>query len=273
MRYSAVALVLVPFAWLGGCHDDDQALQLVGSVERTLIELSAAASEVIVAMPGQRGQHLQAGATVVQLDDTLARAEVARAEAAVAGAAARAAVSKRDLERVRDLHRRNIVSPDQLDHAQLEWEQARASLDEAQARLAAARKQLADRTIATPVAGVVDQLPYDVGERVPAGAVVAVILQDVQPWVRVWIPERAIARLAIGTAAEVRIDGFDRSLRGEVVDLSHEPEFTPHYALTERERVHLVYEARVLLPEAPAALRPGAPATVVIRLPPAQGAS
>jgi HlyD family secretion protein len=272
MRYGAVALLVLPLAWLGGCDDDNQALQLVGSVERTVVEVSAAASEVIIAMPGQRGRHLPAGAVVVQLDDTLARAEAARAAAAVAGARTREAVAKHDLARALDLNRRHIVSQDQLEHAQLEADEARASLDEAEARLTMARKSLADFTIGTPVAGVVDQLPYDVGERIPAGAVVAVILQDGDPWVRVWIPERAIARVATGTAAEVRIDGFEGALRGEVVDVSREPEFTPHYALTERERVHLVYEARVQLAGAPDELRPGAPASVVIPLPPAPGA-
>jgi HlyD family secretion protein len=221
---------------------------------------------VIVAIPVQRGQHLQPGTAVVRLDATLAQAEVARAEAAVAGARPREAVAKRDLARAHDLNRRRIVPEGELEHAQLVWEQAGASRQEAEASLAMARKHLADCTIATPVAGVVDQLPYDVGERVPAGAVVAVILQDEQPWVRVWVPERAIARLATGTAAEVRIDGLGGPFRGEIVDIAREPEFTPHYALTERERVHLVYEARVLIADAPAELRPGAPATVVIPL-------
>jgi hypothetical protein len=33
--------------------------------------------------------------------------------------------------------------------------------------------------------------------------------------------------------------------RVDVLDVSREPEFTPHFALTERDRVHLVYETRV----------------------------
>jgi HlyD family secretion protein len=262
----SIALIVVCGVWLSGCRNDPDAVQLVGSVERTLIELTTAASEVIVAMPVERGQHLQPGTVVVRLDATLAQAEVARAEAAVAGARTRQAVTKHDLARAADLNRRRIESQDEVEHAQLASDQAVAALGEAEAQLAMARKHLADCTIATPVAGVVDQLPYDAGERVPAGAVVAVILQDESPWVRVWIPERALARLATGAAATVRIDGFAELMRGEVVDVAREPEFTPHFALTERERVHLVYEARVLIPEAPAALRPGAAATVAIHL-------
>ena len=51
-------------------------------------------------------------------------------------------------------------------------------------------------------------------------------------------------------------------MRGRVLDVAREPEFTPHYALTERDRVHLVYETRVRIEDAPASLRPGVPAQV-----------
>jgi HlyD family secretion protein len=260
---SAVALL-----WAVGCTDDGDALRLIGSVERTLVELTAAASEVIVAVPVARGQRVGAGDTVVRLDATLAEAEVARAEAAAAGARTRQAVTRRDLERAQDLRRRRIVSEDQLEHAQLAWDEASAALREAEARLVMARKRLADCTVEAPVSGVVDQLPFDLGERVPAGAVVAVLLQDGAPWVRVWVPERAVAHLAPGTAAAVHVDGFAAPFPGRLLDVSREPEFTPHYALTERERGHLVYEARVEIEQAPAELRPGTPATVVIELPP-----
>jgi HlyD family secretion protein len=116
------------------------------------------------------------------------------------------------------------------------------------------------------VAGVVDQIPFDPGERVPVGAVVAVLLADGAPWVRVWVPERAVARIGPGTAASIRIDGVGR-LEGRVLDVAHEAAYTPHYALTERERVHLVYESRVELVGAPAELRPGVAAEVEIALP------
>jgi hypothetical protein len=46
--------------------------------------------------------------------------------------------------------------------------------------------------------------------------------------------------------------------------ISREPEFTPHFALTERESAHLVYETRVVLSDAPPDIRPGIPAQVYI---------
>jgi HlyD family secretion protein len=147
---------------------------------------------------------------------------------------------------------------------ELERAEAHARRREAEALLAAAIKRRQDLELKAPAAGTLDQIPFEPGERVPAGAVVAVILEDGDPWVRVWIPEDRFARVGPGTRAEIRIDGLAGTLGGHVLDVAREPEFTPHYALTERDRVHLVYEARVRIEDAPAGIRPGLPAEVRI---------
>ena len=100
----------------------------------------------------------------------------------------------------------------------------------------------------------------------PAGAALAVVLADGEPWVRVWIPEPVRARVRIGTPARVELDGVGATLRGSVREVSREPEFTPHYALTERDRVHLVYEARVTVHDAPVDLPTGLPARVLLEV-------
>jgi HlyD family secretion protein len=266
-------LVFLLSLLIGACARDDGDLVLVGTVERTLVELAAPASEVIVDVLVQRGSRVAPGDLVVQLDRAIGEAEVAAAEATLAGAQSNAVVAAHDLSRARDLRRQKIASEEQFERAGLGQEQAAARLREAAARLSVARKRLADFSVIAPVAGVVDQIPFDRGERVPAGAVLAVLLQDEDPWVRVWIPERAWSRVTLGTRATVRIDGMAAPLHGRIVDVAREPQFTPHYALTERERAHLVYEARVVLEDAPPGLRPGVPADVVLSLPVAAGPS
>lgn len=267
LRSGAYVALLV--ASVVGCARDDETLVLVGTVERTLVELAAPASERIVDIPVGRGQRVEPGTLIVQLDRTIAEAEVVAGEAVLAGARSNLAVAEQDLARARDLRRQKIAPEQQYERARLVQEEAAARLREAEARLAVARKRLADLSIVAPVAGVVDQIPFDRGERIPSGAVVAVLLQDEAPWVRVWIPERAWFRVVPGAPATVHIDGAPGPLRGKVVDVAREPEFTPHYALTERERAHLVYEARIVLEDAPPALRPGVPADVVVSASPA----
>jgi HlyD family secretion protein len=260
---AAAALALAA----AGCGSEAAEIRLVGTVERTQIELVAPISETILAVNAARGERVEKGRVVVELDPTFARAEVARAEAALAGARTGELVARQELERARQLRRRRVASDQDLDRATLARDEAAARLRDAEAQLDAARKREADLSLVAPVDGVLDQLPFDAGERVPAGAVLAIVLADAAPWVRVWVPEESYVRVLPGTPAEVRIDGIDRPIEASVLDVSRDPEFTPHYALTERDRVHLVYETRVLLRDAPPELRPGVPAQVRILAP------
>ena len=249
----------------GGCNEET-GLELVGTVERTLVELVAPVSEVIVEIGAERGDAVEAGQLIVRLDPTLAQADVAQAEASIAAARTARAVAASDLARLAKLQRGGVASDQELEHVQLSRDEAEARHREAQARLAAARKRLADLSLTAPTSGILDQLPFDRGERVPAGSTLAVVLAAGDPWVRVWIPETSRARVVPGTAARVFIDGLPDPIAARVRDVSRDAEFTPHYALTERDRVHLVYEARVTLQGAPADLPAGMPARVRIDL-------
>jgi HlyD family secretion protein len=259
LLFAALVLALAP-----GCRKGAGGLVLVGTVERTLVELAAPASEAIVEVGVRRGERVDAGRVLVRLDPTFARAEVARAEATLAGARTGAATAENDLTRITGLYRERVAARQDFDHAQLTRDEAAARLREAEAALAATRRRLDELTIASPVAGVVDQLPFDPGERPPAGGVVAVVLEDADPWVRVWVPEERVAGVGPGTPAEIRIDGIPGPLAGHVLEVAYEAEFTPHYALTERDRVYLVYQTRVAIDGAPPGLRPGVPAQVVL---------
>jgi len=250
------------------CTEPPDDLLLLGTVERTLIEVAPPMSEQILAIPVAPGQHVGVGDVLVRLDSLLSEADLAAARASVAGAQTQTEVALQEHRRAASLRGSGVTSEAQLDRARLARDEASALLRSAMARMAVAQKRVNDTTIVAPVAGTVDQLPFDAGERVAAGSVVAVLLADGKPWVRVWVPERAFARVHPGTLATIRIDGIPSTLHGHLLDLGREASFTPHYALTERERIHLVYQGRVDIDDAPIELRPGAPAEVRIALPP-----
>jgi len=265
-RFLALAVSLCATALLA-CRPHSDDVVLVGTVERTLIDLVAPVSERITAIQVARGTRVRAGDVVAQLDPSFALSDLASAEAELAGARTGSSIAATDLQRAEELYHKSVISSQALDRARLARDEAATRHWAAEARVAAMRKRVADHAILAPVDGVVDQLPFDVGERVPIGAVVAVILQDGAPWVRVWLPERAYPLVGPGSAARIRIEAIAGELHGHVLDVAREPEFTPHYALTERERVYLVYETRIAIDDAPGSLRPGAPADVLLALP------
>lgn len=243
-----------------GCGGEK--LYLAGSVERTALELAAPVSEVIVELPVAVGARVKSGDVLVRLDTEVAEAELRAQEAAHAAALAAQVEADGEYERAERLHSANVSTKQALDNAKRKRDEAFALVAEKMARIAQAKKRLRDLTITTFAAGVVDQLPYEVGERVPAGGVVAVVLADEKPWVRVWLPARAVARVSPDDPAKVEIEGYDQAFSGHLEDVARESEFTPHYALTEREGAHLVYESKIVLDDAPADLRPGLPAQV-----------
>ncbi len=258
IRTHGIAFVLLALACLPSTDSD----ALLGTVERTTIEISSPVSEVLVEVNATRGTRVEPGQLLALLDEELAVAvrDAALARLEESRAARREAAP--ELKRVEGLRRAGAASLQELDRAKRAYQQAVAREQEARAVLAQEEKRLAEHRLTSPVAGTVDQLPYDPGERVPPGGVVVVILADDAPWIRVWLPARIVAHTSVGAGAELKIHGLDSTLRGRVVEIAHEPEFTPHFALTEREREHLVYETRVEILEPPAGLRPGLPAEV-----------
>ena len=106
---------------------------------------------------------------------------------------------------------------------------------------------LDNTVLRAPRPGLLDSLPYEVGERPASGAVIAVMLINSTPYARVYVPEPLRAQVHQGTAATIYIDGMPSPFAGHVRTISNEAAFTPYYSLTERDRSRLSYLAEVTL--------------------------
>jgi HlyD family secretion protein len=198
------------------------------------------------------------------------------AKAAVAGAQGVLDRDRRELERAKTLSDRGVASQADLDTARArrddslsrrdravaeldalvtgttaeELDQARAAVTEAQGALQAVRIRRDRLTVRAPVDGVVDTIPFKLGDRPPPGAVVAVMLANGAPYARVYVPEAVRVEVRPGGKALVRVDGVARPFVGRVRMVSGEATFTPFFALTEKDRGRLAYVAELDLTEA-----------------------
>src|SRR5690606_7991401 len=196
------------------------------------------------------------GARVETIDE--ARARVAAARAALER-------DERELQRVVGLVERPLVSQSRVDEARAARGRSRAVLREAEAllialvrgtrieqieqaraALAAAESalrelQLTDARLVVKAtrAGIVEALPYEKGERPPAGSPVAVLLADSAPYARLYVPQPVRVRMRPGTRMLVHVDGLTAPLSGVVRFVSSEAAFTPYFALTQRDRSRL----------------------------------
>lgn len=247
--------------------------QLLLRLDTTAIDARLAEARSNAAQAERRLAELVAGARSEQ---------VREARANLAGAVARAEVESKEFDRIEKLVADAMLPANALDRQRALKDGAAADgraarerllelergtrvevIDQAAAAHAAARAQvagleltLARHTVRAPRAGVIDALPYELGERPPPGAPVAVLLAAGQPYARVYIPETRRVGVGRGDAATVRIDGTDRDWRAEVRYVSSEAAFTPYYSLNERDRGRLSFLAEIVLTEPEAASLP-----------------
>lgn len=241
-----------------------------------LVELDSTALDARLAQA--RAQASEARARLEELEHGPRAEAIAAARAQLAEDEARVVVETKEYERQLELVGRNLVSQSSVDRQRAARDAAQAALRASAARLeelttgtraeqiAQARETLASREAAVraleidlarldvvaPRAGLVDALPYELGERPPAGAPVVVLLGDGAPYARIYVPEPLRARTTPGTDVRVRVDGVAQELAGRVRWVSSDAAFTPYYALTQKDRSRLAFLAEVMLTDATA---------------------
>ncbi|WP_310598069.1 HlyD family secretion protein [Aeromonas aquatica] len=241
-----------------------------------LVQLDDRRQQAVLARA--RAEEASARAALARMTNGERPEDIAAARASLDKAQANLREAERSFQRTERLVMQKLQSPSELDKARAERDGALAErdgahqqldklsrgvrvedIDEASAKLAAARadvalaeRELADLTIIATRSGRLDSLPYNLGERVPVGAVLAAIQADQAPYARVYVPETALASYQIGQAIRVRVDGVPEPLTGRLRWISREPAFTPYYALNEQDRARLVYLAEIDLPTAQA---------------------
>jgi HlyD family secretion protein len=274
MKLRVLFLMCLAFG-LAACGEDT-GLPLTGTLERDRIDLVAEAQEPIVQVSVHEGDDVKAGQLILQLDTSNIATQVTQAQSARDQAAARLpgadatfTRAQKDYDRVQQLVKAGTRPASDLDQARDALDNARsarnaaaAALAQAQAALDQAKISLDRLSLRAPRHAVVDSLPYHLGERPPARAVVATLLDSSAAYVQVYIPEPLRAKLAVGTQASLKFDGVDKSYAGMLRYVSQDASFTPYYSLTERDRSRLAYLAKVYLQGDVAGLPSGAPVSV-----------
>jgi len=138
--------------------------------------------------------------------------------------------------------------------------------DAARARVAEVEATLADTRIVAPIDATVMSRLAEPGELVPAGRPIAALVDLGALYVRVYIPEREIAKVRLGNPARIYADAFpDRAFEGRVIEVAERAEFTPKEAHVREEREKLVFGVKVAIDNPRGHLKPGMPVDVDIK--------
>jgi HlyD family secretion protein len=138
---------------------------------------------------------------------------------------------------------------------------------QAQAQLAEQRSLVGDFAVRSPIPGTVLTRTVEKGERVGDGTPLFTLVDLDRLYVKIYVPEPSIGKVALGQEARVYVDAYPgRAFAARVSRVSQEAEFTPKNVETREERVKLVFAVEVALAENPGGvLKPGMPADAVVR--------
>lgn len=232
-----------------------ESLRLPGSVVSQ--KVSTVASEVgglVVAMPIEKGQQVKQGQMMAHLRQTALRLQLSAAQAQLKEDRARKEFAEVNLRRMRELLQDAVISQQDLDDAQTEFNAWQGRLERLGAEIEQIQDHLERCTIRAPFDGVVVEKFTEVGEWVDVGGEVGelISLRDLE--VEVEVPQRYFGRLRLDGWAPVVFEAAGIEVRCKIVALvpRADPQsrtFPMRLRLPASERrVGVGMEAHVLIP-------------------------
>lgn len=234
------------------------------------IQISAEVLGTVLDVYVVEGQQVSKGDKLVRIDRGKLQEDIDRLSAqqrmdriTIEGAELRLRKARTDLERLRTLHERGILSSADLENADLAAEQARVDsegtherLTQTEASLRALRNDLAKTEVHAPLTGTVLKVQRRPGEGVApgmggaAGTALLKIGDLSQILVEVAIEEAEVALIAVGQTAQVEVDALEgKSFDAEVSEVAVEG--------SPGKRGTVVFDAKLRLLDPDPALRAG----------------
>lgn len=257
-----------------------------------------AAGDLLFALDDEqeRARHDLAAATLAQAEAQLANLETGRRPEEIAviraekvQAEARLALAALTLNRQEKLLARKVVSVEARDQAEAEYRAASAAVGQQTAALAVAELparadeikaaaaavavagaalrdaawQLKERRIVAVTDGTIQDTFFRSGEFIAAAAPVLSYLPDANIFVKFYVPEAALPRIAPGVKLRVTCDGCSGPVAATVRFVAREVEFTPPVLYAESTRTKLMFRVEASLATT-AELHPGLPVDVAL---------
>lgn len=101
-------------------------------------------------------------------------------------------------------------------------------------------------SIVTSSDGIVETINFKKGEYVSPGSAVATLLDNKNLWVKIYVPESILTHIKLEQEITLKSDFLkDKTIKGKIIYISPEAEFTPMNIVTKKDRTKLVYEVKI----------------------------
>jgi len=234
--------MVIAFLLISGCgkSDDDNSEEIIAAVpvEMTTVELGniektfhffgnvTADQEIrvystipnrITAIKVEKGDKVQAGDLLAEIDTEKIRQAVTQAEAGLESAQAQFESVDAEWQRIKRLYADNAISQSQYDAVKAQRNAAGSGVKQMKAVLSTAKSQLQDTRITAPISGTISERNFEVGDlAVPQIPLFTVVKMD-PVLVEVNVIERHINVIKPGQKAWITVSGYpDTVFQGRI---------------------------------------------------------
>jgi HlyD family secretion protein len=168
--------------------------------------------------------------------------------------------------------------PEEIAMSAARYQQAQATLEKfqrgnrredvqsAQAEMSYEEARYRERQVLAPSSAIVEVLDVRPGDLIAPNTPIATLLESDQIYVRIYVPETELYKVAVGQKAQIRVDPFQKqTFDGVVEQINQQAEFLPRNVQTREERVHQVFGVKVRIDDPSHRVLPGMAADVKLK--------
>jgi RND family efflux transporter MFP subunit len=174
------------------------------------------------------GDTVKKGDVLVRLDDRDGQAAYQAALAAHQAAAAQAEQAQTELRRISELLDKQAATQQNYDAVAAQAKAARAVAAQTAGAAQQAKVALGENQLYAPFDGVVGSRRKDPGDMVQPNETILSVYQPQALRLEVAVPSPCLSRVALGDTADVRFDGVDGVLHGQIDEIAPELDAQTH---------------------------------------------
>ncbi len=180
-------------------------------------DLRAEVPGIVLEVPVDNGDVVRKGNLLVRIDATSLRDQRLSSEAAERAARDALDQAHRQLERMRTLAGKGLVTAENLETAETRHHQAESDLASATARAVEARQQLTRTEVRAPFDGIVSSRQVSAGDTAQVGKQLLMVIVPSTMRFEGLIAADQVGRVAPGNGVEFRVNGYPgQTFRGRV---------------------------------------------------------
>ena len=238
-----------------------------GTIEAVETDVATKVPGRVVSFLANEGDSVQKGTVIASLEASELYANFKQTVAVERSAQIKYGNAKRNYTRARSLRRKNMISEQDYDAVNSNYEAAESDLNRASASRAVAEISYNEANIRAPISGTILTKVVEIGDLLSPYSTIVTMADLSKLEIMLYVSEAKYGRIKLGDEVDIMVDSFPREkFSGKVVHISDKAEFTPKNIQTKEERVTQVFGIKIEIPNPDLKLKPGMPADAVIYL-------